>query len=68
MPLGQSSPVQCVFTIDQNMEQRLLHHVPTELEIDQSALPHLLRLAKVGNVSMLLFTANFKTPLCRTSM
>jgi hypothetical protein len=34
MPLGQPSVVQCVFTMDQNMEQRLLHHVPTELAID----------------------------------
>jgi hypothetical protein len=47
--------------MDQNMEQHLLHFVPTELAIDRNMLPHLLRLVKVGNVSMLLFTANFKT-------
>jgi hypothetical protein len=38
VPAGQSSLVQCVFTKDQNMEQRLLHHVPTELAIDRSTL------------------------------
>jgi hypothetical protein len=27
-----------MFTMDENMEQRLLHHVPTELAIDRSAL------------------------------
>jgi hypothetical protein len=68
MPSGQPSLVQCVFTMDQNMEQLLLHHVPTELAIDRSRLPHHLRLVKVGNVSMLLFTANFKTPRGRTHM
>jgi hypothetical protein len=39
VPPGQLFLVQCVFTMDQNMEQRLLHHVPTELAIDQSTLP-----------------------------
>jgi hypothetical protein len=34
MPPGQPSLVQCVFKMDQNMEQR-----PTELAIDQSTLP-----------------------------
>jgi hypothetical protein len=28
-----------MFTMDQNMEQHLLHHVPTELAIDQIMLP-----------------------------
>jgi hypothetical protein len=31
MPPVQPSLVQCVFIMDQNMEQRLLHHFPTEL-------------------------------------
>jgi hypothetical protein len=39
MPSGQPFLVQCVFTMDQNIEQRLLHHVPTELAIDRSTLP-----------------------------
>jgi hypothetical protein len=39
VPPGQPSLVQCVFTMDQDMEQRLLHHVPTELAIDRSTLP-----------------------------
>jgi hypothetical protein len=39
VPPGQPSLVQCVITMDQNMEQRLLHHAPTELAIDQSTLP-----------------------------
>jgi hypothetical protein len=34
VPPGQPSLVQCVFTMDENMEQHLLHHVPTELAID----------------------------------
>jgi hypothetical protein len=34
VPPGQPSLVQCVFTMDQNLEQHLLHHVPTELAID----------------------------------
>jgi hypothetical protein len=38
VPLGQPSLVQYVFTMDQNVEQRLLHHVPTELAIDRSTL------------------------------
>jgi hypothetical protein len=38
MPKGQPCLVQCVFTIDQNMEQSQLHHVPTELAFDLSAL------------------------------
>jgi hypothetical protein len=36
VPPDQPSLVQCVFTMGQNMEQRLLHHVPTELVIDRS--------------------------------
>jgi hypothetical protein len=39
VPPGQPSLVQCVFTMDQSMKQHLLHHVPTELEIDRSMLP-----------------------------
>jgi hypothetical protein len=39
VPPGQPSLVQCVFTMNQNMEQRLFHHVPTELANDQSMLP-----------------------------
>jgi hypothetical protein len=39
VPPGQPFLVQCVFTMDQNMKQRLPHHVPTELAIDQSMLP-----------------------------
>jgi hypothetical protein len=39
VPPGQPSLVQCVFTMDQNMEQHPLHHVSTELAIDQSMLP-----------------------------
>jgi hypothetical protein len=35
---GQPSLVQFELTMDQNMEQHLLHHVPTELTIDQSTL------------------------------
>jgi hypothetical protein len=38
VPPGQPSLVQCVFTMDQNMEQRLLCHVHTELAIDRSTL------------------------------
>jgi hypothetical protein len=34
VPPGQPSLIQCVFTMDKNMEQHLLHHVPTELAID----------------------------------
>jgi hypothetical protein len=34
VPPGQPSLVQCVFTMDENMEQHLLHHVPTEQAID----------------------------------
>jgi hypothetical protein len=33
MSAGQSSLVQCLFTVDENMEQRLLCHVPTKLAI-----------------------------------
>jgi hypothetical protein len=66
VPPCQPSLFQCVFTMDQNMEQCLLHHVPTELAFYRSTLPHLFRLVKVGNVSMLLFTANFKTPQGRS--
>jgi hypothetical protein len=58
VPPGQSSLVQCMFTMDKNTEQHLLRHVPTEL----------LRLVKVGNMSMLLFTANFRTPRGRFHM
>jgi hypothetical protein len=65
---GQPSLVQCVFTMDQNMEQRLLHHVPTELAIERSTFPPLLRLVKVDNVSMLLFTAIYKLPQGRSYM
>jgi hypothetical protein len=36
---GQPSMIQCVFTMVENIEQRLLHHVPTELAIDRSILP-----------------------------
>jgi hypothetical protein len=36
VPAGKPSLVQCVFTMDQNMEQPLLHHVPSELAIDRS--------------------------------
>jgi hypothetical protein len=36
---GQPSLFQCVFTMDENMEQRLLQYVPTELSIDRGALP-----------------------------
>jgi hypothetical protein len=39
VPSGQPSLVQCVFTMDRNMEQRLLYYVPTELTIDRSTLP-----------------------------
>jgi hypothetical protein len=39
VPPGHPFLVQCVFTMDQNMKQRLLHHVPTELEIHPSTLP-----------------------------
>jgi hypothetical protein len=39
VPPGQPSLVQCVFTMDQNIEQSLLHHVPAELAIDRSTLP-----------------------------
>jgi hypothetical protein len=39
VPPGQPSLVQCVFTMNQNMKQRLLHHVPTELAIDRNTLP-----------------------------
>jgi hypothetical protein len=39
VPSGQPSLVQCVFTMDQNMEQSLLHHVSTELAMDRSTLP-----------------------------
>jgi hypothetical protein len=39
VPPGQPTLIQCVFTMDQNMEQRLLYYVPTELAIDQSMLP-----------------------------
>jgi hypothetical protein len=38
VPPDQPYLVQCVFTMDQNMEQRLLHHVPTELANDRSTL------------------------------
>jgi hypothetical protein len=68
VPPGQPCLAQCVFTMDQNIEQRLLYHVPTELTIDRSMLPHLLRLVKVGNVSMLLFTANLKIPRGKSHM
>jgi hypothetical protein len=46
VPPGQPSLVQCVFKMNQNMEQSLLHHVPTELAIDQSALPPLLKVSE----------------------
>jgi hypothetical protein len=39
VPPGQPSLVQCVLTMDQNMEQHLLQHVTTELAIDRSMLP-----------------------------
>jgi hypothetical protein len=39
VPPGQPTLVQCVFKMDENMEQRLLHHVPTELAIDRSTVP-----------------------------
>jgi hypothetical protein len=39
VPPGQPSLVQCVFTMDGNIEQRLLHHVPKELAIFRSVLP-----------------------------
>ena len=39
VPPGQPSLVQSVLTMNENMEQRLLRHVPTELAIDQSMLP-----------------------------
>jgi hypothetical protein len=39
VPPGQSFLVQCVFTMNKNMEQRLVCHVPTELAIDSSMLP-----------------------------
>jgi hypothetical protein len=48
MPPGQPSLVQCVFTMYQTMEQRLLHHVPTELAIDQSTLTLLSEVSKGG--------------------
>jgi hypothetical protein len=35
---------------------------PQGWQLTEACFPHLLRLVKVGNVSMLLFTANFKTP------
>jgi hypothetical protein len=48
VPSGQPSLVQCLFTMDQNMEQRLLHHVPTELAIDQSMLPQPTEVSEGG--------------------
>jgi hypothetical protein len=39
VPPGQPSLVQYVFIMDENMEQRLLHHVSTELASDRSMLP-----------------------------
>jgi hypothetical protein len=49
---GQPSLVQCVFTMDKNMEQRLLHHVPTELTIDQSVLPPPSEVSEAGQCDM----------------
>jgi hypothetical protein len=39
MPPSQPSLVKCVFTMDEDMKQHLLHDVLTELAIDQSVLP-----------------------------
>jgi hypothetical protein len=39
VPPCQPFLVHCVFTMDENIKQRLLHGVPTELAIDRSTLP-----------------------------
>jgi hypothetical protein len=54
--------------MNKNMEKRLFHSVPTEMAVDRGMLPHLLRLVKVGSVSMLAFRKNFRTPQGRLHM
>jgi hypothetical protein len=57
--------------MDQNMEQRLLHHVPTELAIDRSTLPPPSKVSEGGQCVYAaifysesiynLFSINFRT-------
>jgi hypothetical protein len=62
MPPGHPSLLRCVVTMNKNMEKHLFHSDPTEMAVDRGMLPHLLRLVKVGSVSMLAFRANFRKP------
>jgi hypothetical protein len=48
MPPGQPSLVQCVFTMDENIEQHLLPFLSTKLAIDQSALSPLSEVSEGG--------------------
>jgi hypothetical protein len=48
--------------MNQNMEQRLLHHVLTELAIDQSMLPPPSEVSEGGQRIYAAIQANFKTP------
>jgi hypothetical protein len=68
VPTGQPSLVQCVFTIDQNRNSACFTMFSQSWQLTKAGFPHLLRLVKVGNVSMLLFTANLKTPRGRSNI
>jgi hypothetical protein len=45
-----------------SIEKHLFYNVSREMAVDRGTLPHLLRLVKVGSVSILAFRANFRTP------
>jgi hypothetical protein len=57
-----------VFTMDENMDQRLLHNVPTELAIAQSALPPSSEFSEGGQCVHAAIHSKFQGPTCTTSM
>jgi hypothetical protein len=62
MPPGQPFLVQSVSTMDQNIEQHLLHHVPTELAIYQSELPTPSEVSEGEQCVHVAIHRKFKTP------
>jgi hypothetical protein len=48
MPPGDLSLVQCVVTMNKNMEKRLFHSVPTNIAIDRGTLPLPFKVSEGG--------------------
>jgi hypothetical protein len=60
VPPGQLYLVQCVFKMNQNMKQSLLHHVPTELAIKRNMLPPPSKVIEGGQCVYVSIHSKFK--------